>query len=356
MHRVLNGIGKRWDDITALKLYYQRRAFRALKRFTIYSRHSVAFHFTSSFGNIPSVVVLSIHKHAGWTIIIYLDMVIKCLPDGHDSLLEDARLFIEVIVDGNTIHKTEPLVECFINSRSMEPDPAKPKRLDIKYNKALQLADENVKKPMRPTDVGDLFMECQESFSHDLLERAIAAYEAAVKPTPDDNEDKAELLIRLGLTLGHRFEYFGDIADIGKAICTFERSLVLTPNGDADKPDRLHNLGSSFLTRFEHFGDLADGDRAISIHEQAVNPTPDGHDDKPCYLNDLGESLSRRFEHSGDLADCDRAIFVQEQAVSITPNSDDDKPEYLSNLGNYFLCRFEHSGDLVDVDWAISNH
>jgi tetratricopeptide (TPR) repeat protein len=210
----------------------------------------------------------------------------------------------------------------------MEPDPAKLKRLDIKYNKALKLADEDVKKPVRLTDVGDLFMEeYQESFSNDLLERAIAIYEAAIKLTPDDNEDKAELLIRLGLTLGHRFEYFGDITDIDKAISTFERSLILSPNGDADKPDRLHNLGSSFLTRFEHFGDLADGDRAISTHEQAVNLTPDGHDDKPCYLSDLGKSLSRRFEHSGDLAGCDRAILVQEQAVSIAPNGDDDISE-----------------------------
>ena len=35
--------------------------------------------------------------------------MIRCLADGHDDLPDDARLFIEVVADGNRVQKTEPL-------------------------------------------------------------------------------------------------------------------------------------------------------------------------------------------------------------------------------------------------------
>ena len=37
--------------------------------------------------------------------------MIRHLPDGHDNLPDDARLFIEVVVDGNSVQKTELLTQ-----------------------------------------------------------------------------------------------------------------------------------------------------------------------------------------------------------------------------------------------------
>jgi hypothetical protein len=37
--------------------------------------------------------------------------VIRCIADGHDNFPDDARLFIEVVADGNRIQKTELLTQ-----------------------------------------------------------------------------------------------------------------------------------------------------------------------------------------------------------------------------------------------------
>jgi hypothetical protein len=37
--------------------------------------------------------------------------VIRRVADGHDNLPDDARLFIEVVVDGNSVQKTELLMQ-----------------------------------------------------------------------------------------------------------------------------------------------------------------------------------------------------------------------------------------------------
>ena len=99
---------------------------------------------------------------------------------------------------------------------------------NIKLDMALQLSDESEEKPLRLKRAGDLFYELHDmSYKNADLDRAIAAYEAAVSLTPDGHQDQTELLSQLGLSLFKRFEYFGSVADIDNAIFTLEGSLML---------------------------------------------------------------------------------------------------------------------------------
>ena len=116
--------------------------------------------------------------------------------------------------------------------------------LDIKFDMALQLSDDDEEKPLRLKRVGDLFYGLHNKYHKNAdLDKAIAAYEAAARLTPDGHQYQAELHSQLGLSLLERFEYFGNVADIDSAIFALEGSLILTPEGH----------------------------RAISANEQAVN-------------------------------------------------------------------------------------
>ena len=228
--------------------------------------------------------------------------------------------------------------------------------MDIKYNKALQLADDNEAKPQRLMYVGHLlglqYLLCR---SNTALDKAIVAFEAADRIAPDDPEFQAKLHNSLGQALTFRFEYSGRTPDIDRAIVAFEHSLMLTPDDDVEKPDRLKDLGESYCSRFECSSDIADIDRAISALEEALHLT-DGDDDMPEYLNSLGDAFLTLFEHSHDLNDCASAILAQQQALDLTPDGDDEKADRLNDLGNSFQSRFEHTRDITDSDRAISTY
>ena len=95
------------------------------------------------------------------------------------------------------------------NGGSMELDPAKLNRLDIKY------------------------------------------HEQVVNLTPDGHDDKTCYLSDLGKSLSHRFEHSGDLADCDRAILVQEQAVSIAPNGNDDKPEYMSNLVNSFLCRFD---------------------------------------------------------------------------------------------------------
>ena len=134
----------------------------------------------------------------------------------------------------------------------MEPRQAMRMHFDMKFNMATQLSDEDEQKPLRLKHVGKLFYDlyCESDIKADL-DRAIAAYETAVRVTPDGHQRQAELLSHLGVLLSDRFQYFGDVANIDDAIFALEGSLILIPDGHADKLNHLNNLGKSLAELFD---------------------------------------------------------------------------------------------------------
>src|SRR5258708_375939 len=145
----------------------------------------------------------------------------------------------------------------------MTQDNLKHIAADVKYEHALQLSNENVKKPVCLMHAGHLFFKLYNEF-HKIagLDNAIAAYETAVRLTPDGHQCQAELHGTLGQALVHRLDHSGNITDIENAIFTLECALILTPNGDVDRISLFNDLGTSFARRFERSGDLADCDKA----------------------------------------------------------------------------------------------
>ena len=98
-----------------------------------------------------------------------------------------------------------------------------------KYDMAMQLSDEDEEKPLRLKGVGDLLYKLyDESNNNANLDNAIAAYEAAVRFTPDGHRHQAELLGQLGLSLFDRFEHSGDLADSDRAICAHEQAVNIS--------------------------------------------------------------------------------------------------------------------------------
>jgi tetratricopeptide (TPR) repeat protein len=188
------------------------------------------------------------------------------------------------------------------------------------------------------------------------LQQAITLLEEIVKSTSVWDDRYLKGLANLGVALLRRFERLGELSDLEDAISNFRDAVDFTPHGHPDKPGRLNNLGNSFFTRFERLGELSDLEGAISTFRDTLDLIPHGHPHKPVVLNGLGNSFVTRFERLGELSDLEDAILRQRDAVDLTPHGHPDKASRLNNLGNSSRARFEHLGELIDLEDAISRH
>ena len=184
------------------------------------------------------------------------------------------------------------------------------------------------------------------------LQQAISVLEASI--SVQDHQDPA-LLGNLGVALLYRFNHLGQLDDLEQAISRYRDAIDLTPDGHRGKPRHLNNLATSLLSRFMHLGQLSDLEEAISVHTEAVELAPVGHPIKPKYLNDLANSFRTRFECLGKLSDLEQAISGHQKAVELAgPNRNDHV--YLNSLSTSFLTRFKHLGEPSDLDEAISGY
>ncbi|KAI9569441.1 CHAT domain-containing protein [Boletus coccyginus] len=187
------------------------------------------------------------------------------------------------------------------------------------------------------------------------LQQAITVLEELVRSTSVSDDRYSGLLGNLGAASWYRFDDLEELSDLEDAISRLRDAVDLTPHGHPHKPDLLSNLGSAFLARFEHLGELMDLEDAISRFRDAIDLTPHGHLQKPSLFNNLGSCLFTRFELFGELGDLGDAISTLRSAVDITPHGHPDKPSRLHNLGNSFLARFECLRELSDLEDAISS-
>ena len=122
----------------------------------------------------------------------------------------------------------------------------------------------------------------------------------------------------LSVQLLHRFERFGDMADLQQAITLLEELVRSTSVCDDRYRGGLANLGVALSCRFDHLGELSDIEAAISMLRDAVDLTPHGHCHKPGHLSNLGASFKARFERLGELSDLEDAISRHRDAVDLT--------------------------------------
>ena len=186
------------------------------------------------------------------------------------------------------------------------------------------------------------------------LQQAITLLEEIIRSTSTWDVRHRGGLANLGVALSHRFQRLGELRDLEGAIARHRDANDLTPYGHPDKRRRLNNLGNSFRARFERLGELSDLEDAISMLRDAVCLTPHSHPQKPTLLNGLGSFFHARFERLGELIDLEDAISRQRDAVDLTPHGHPNKSAVLSNLGNSFRARFECLGELSSLEQAIS--
>ena len=185
------------------------------------------------------------------------------------------------------------------------------------------------------------------------LQQAITVLQELVGSTPIRDVRYSTLVAYLGAALSYRFDHVGELSDLEEAISRQREAVGLTPHGRPDKPTLLTNLGNSFSIRFERLGELSDLEDAISTLKNAADLTPDGHPHKPGVLNSLGNSYFARFKRFGELSDLEDAISKYSDAVGLTPHGHPHEPDRLDNLGSYFRARFEHLGGLSDLEDPI---
>ncbi|KAE9391521.1 hypothetical protein BT96DRAFT_1024045 [Gymnopus androsaceus JB14] len=244
------------------------------------------------------------------------------------------------------------------------------------------------------------------------LGNAIVAIQQAVDLIPDNHTNKPVWLSALGSAFQLRFNYLGNVDDIGMAIDVYKKAIGLTPEGHSfkaslnerhddienaidflnqaldltpdshpGKPSQLINLGNVLQARVEHSGKLDDMETVIVLVNKAVDLTPDGHASKAFLLDHLGTILNAQFDRFRKMGnidsaisyikkqwillqmvilpnqhvnDIETAIFVHQKAVDLTPEGCVDKPSYLSNLGKAFREKFQYLGQIDDIEKAIS--
>ena len=161
-------------------------------------------------------------------------------------------------------------------------------------------------------------------------------------------------LANLGVALSYRYKHLGELRDLEDAISTLRDAIDLTPHGHPRRSSSLNNLGNSLITRFKRLGELSDLECAISTLRDAVELTPHGHPNRPARLNNLGSSFFVRFYRLGELSDLECSISTLRDAVELTPYDHPDKPGHINNLGNSLQARFDRFGELRDLEDAIS--
>ena len=157
--------------------------------------------------------------------------------------------------------------------------------------------------------------------------RAEALLHEAMELSSTESHEKRAATFALQLNAGRGLD----------ALEADEESLVKQGSISGSTDEDLWIFSAQLLHRFERFGDLADVEQAITLLEEIVRSTSVWDARYPGGLANLGVALSYRFERLGRLSDLEDTISRQRAAVDLTPHGHPDKPSLLNNLGNSFL-------------------
>jgi hypothetical protein len=150
----------------------------------------------------------------------------------------------------------------WVDSGEMYGDESPSPLLELAYEQAMMLGDDDVEKPRSLVRVALMFgSRYAESENEADLDQAILAWDHAVSLTPSDDPLRRGRLIYLGNSLLHRNELCSSTSDIDRAVLALELSVKLTPDCGEDKPGLLLNLGACLTHRFQMLGHLNDIDK-----------------------------------------------------------------------------------------------
>ena len=186
----------------------------------------------------------------------------------------------------------------------------------------------------------------------DLLDRAVRAYQRALRLTPPEATDWPSYRDDLGNALLDRYERTGSLGDLDDAVRAFRDAAPATPRGALAMAGRLNNLGDALRTRYAYSRSSPELDEAIRAFADAVAQTPLGSPDLPTYQDNLANGLTDRYGLGGDISDLDEAIADYETAVAALPEGAPAFRRCQTNLGTALWLRYHETGTARDLNRA----
>ncbi|KAJ7751792.1 CHAT domain-containing protein [Mycena maculata] len=137
------------------------------------------------------------------------------------------------------------------------------------------------------------------------LETALQKMQEAVDLTPVDHPERAGRLQDLAVSLTDRYHRLGVLADLEASLQKRQKAVDLTPTDQEavdltpvdhpDKAGRLQSLAVSLGHRYQRLGALADLEATVQKMQETVDLTPVDHPDMAGRLQNLAVSFRDRY-------------------------------------------------------------
>ena len=131
-----------------------------------------------------------------------------------------------------------------------------------------------------------------------------------------DDQDRGELLDRLGNRLGERFWVSANRDDLEEAVQLRREAVRITPPDHEGRTRRLLNLSLQLGALFHATGEGLE--EAIDIAQNALSGAPENYANKAGLLNGLGTRLEDRFRLTGGMEGLLKAIQLGQEALALT--------------------------------------
>jgi hypothetical protein len=186
---------------------------------------------------------------------------------------------------------------------------------------------------------------------HADVQRSITLYTECLAEAQTD-DDRAEMLAGLGISLRMRFNDSGDEDDLDAAVQAHREADALK---DLNPEFRIHvkmALSNSLQYKAALLDDRAALEDAIVIARECANTTSRGSSIHTELATILSSALMKRFSYSRRLADLDEAVALIHE-LTAEANTHADRGLHFALLGDGYYQRYEVTVDDHDLDTAI---
>ena len=183
------------------------------------------------------------------------------------------------------------------------------------------------------------------------LDTAISAYETALVGTTLGEDERAELMNSLAVSLTRRFLQTSAQEDQARYMDLLSQSLATTTDA-VDAARYRGNLAMSLLVLSTQRNDVEQLDAAIDMARQALADLPPGHPAEADFQNILGQGLSFRSQLLQSLADAQEAVELGQKSAAV----DGDLPKQAQRMASLAVSQAllaERTLQPASVDQAV---
>ncbi len=184
------------------------------------------------------------------------------------------------------------------------------------------------------------------------LEAAVRFAELAVSLTPAGHRSLGIRLNNLGIALGNRYGFSGDVRDIETAAEAFERALVLIPESHTEYPMRALNLGNARYEIYRVSSSIAALDQAIEALRIAARLGDSQHGDFVAIEIALANAIARQSFINQDRPMSDESVNLAFCAVAKSSDEPERKRRALMTVASVLRLRGIANHDKRDLEAA----